>query len=172
MPAVGDPYDYGRRVTAPKAGSWVAVAVSVVAIISGAVIAILIQTALEHWVINYFGSTTTLTLESVVLALLITFALPFALAGAFGYFLVSVPTVYAPSRQAAVSYVLLGIVVVRALIGLVASVGAVVSGGAHWALLPQPNVSTVSPLFPLSMLVAIGAGWKGRLDALAEIRQD
>lgn len=66
--------------------SWWAVAGSFVGIIVAAVIASFIQTALEHWVIDYFGTTMTLTLESIVVALAITFLLPFALAAAFGYF--------------------------------------------------------------------------------------
>jgi hypothetical protein len=148
-----------------------AVVISIVGIIVAAVIATFIQQALEHWVIDYFGSFTTLTLESIALALVIMFALPFALAAAFGYFLVLAPTVYAPSRQRALSYGLVGIVIVRVLAGLVASLSAIASGVAHWALLPQPDVFTVSPLFPVSMLVAVAAGWKGRIDALAETRR-
>ena len=147
--------------------SWWAVAGSFVGIIVAAVIASFIQTALEHWVIDYFGTTMTLTLESIAVALAITFLLPFALAAAFGYFLVLVPTVFAPSRKGVIAYVLLGVVLLRVIISLVASLTAIASGLAHWSLLPAPNTFTVSPLFPLSMLVAIFAAWRGRADALA-----
>ena len=51
--------------------SWWAVAGSFVGIIVAAVIASFIQTALEHWVTDYFGTTMTLTLESIVVALAI-----------------------------------------------------------------------------------------------------
>jgi len=149
-----------------REGSWLAAAGSLVGIIVAAVVASFIQTALEHWVIDYFGTTMTLTLESVAIGLAITFLLPFLVAAAFGYFLVFVPTVFAPSRKTATSNVLFGIVVIRAIVGLVASLSAV-AGGAHWSFLPQPDVFTVSPLFPLSMLVAVAAAWRGRADALA-----
>ena len=150
--------------------SWLAVAGSFVGIIIAAVIASFIQTALEHWVIGYFGTTMTLTMESIALGLAITLLLPFIVAAAFGYFLVFVPTVLAPSRKSATSNVLVGIVVIRAIVGLVASLSAV-AGGAHWSFLPQPDIFTVSPLFPFSMLLAVIAAWRGRTDALAAAKQ-
>ena len=146
--------------------SWLAVAGWFVGIIIAAVVASFIQTALEHWVIDYFGTTMTLTLESIAVALAITFLLPFGVAAAFGYFLVFVPTVFAPSRKTATSNVLVGIVVIRAIVGLVASLSAI-AAGAHWSFLPQPDIFTVSPLFPFSMLVAVLTAWRGRADALA-----
>jgi len=80
---------------------------------------------------------------------------------------VLVPTVFAPSRKGVIAYVLLGVVLLRVIISLVASLTAIASGLAHWSLLPAPNTFTVSPLFPLSMLVAMFAAWRGRADALA-----
>ena len=146
--------------------SWWAVAGSFVGIIVAAVIASFIQTALEHWVIDYFGTTMTLTLESLAIGLAITLLLPFIVAAAFGYFLVFVPTVFAPSRKTATSNALFMIVVIRAIVGLVGSLSAS-AGGAHWSFLPQPDIFTVSPLFPFSMLLAVIAAWRGRADAVA-----
>ena len=149
-----------------KEGNWWAVAGSVVGIIVAAVIASFIQAALEHWVIDYFGTTMTLTLESLAIGLAITLVLPFIVAAAFGYFLVFVPTVFAPSRKTATSNALFMIVVIRAIVGLVGSLSAI-AGGAHWSFLPEPDIFTVSPLFSFSMLLAVIAGWRGRADAVA-----
>jgi len=117
-------------------------------------------------VIDYFGTTMTLTLESLAIGLAITLLLPFIVAAAFGYFLVFVPTVFAPSRKTATSNALFMIVVIRAIVGLVGSLSAS-AGGAHWSFLPQPDIFTVSPLFPFSMLLAVIAAWRGRADAVA-----
>ena len=149
-----------------KEGNWWAVAGSFVGIIVAAVIASFIQTALEHWVIDYFGTTMTLTLESLAIGLAITLLLPFIVAAPFGYFLVFVPTVFAPSRKTATSNALFMIVVIRAIVGLVGSLSAS-AGGAHWSFLPEPDIFTVSPLFSFSMLLAVIAGWRGRADAVA-----